>query len=271
MNFVKTDNTGQLFVGDSYGPAEYAAFFEANNTADNDAPVGGFLYISDRKKDEVIRHLEIYSKPMLGVKEDDVEIFWSDDQRKCGVAIWGQMRGIIDLARKQEKVIPLENPSSPGIADAGWLKGFDDYLDHNQFIRARQRYWKEMVKKYENVEPRSEQETPIATNFIRYVKGPDHLFAVFEDDGGTGYLYAFDGEQRKVMRHLHLYDRSEELPVLPSDVRVLWDKSGSKCAVEIWGKMRGIVDIEKGREGRVWLQSRDTPGIADAEWLSGFN
>lgn len=268
---MKSDDTEQLFVGDTYGPEEYVAFFEENDGTEAEIPMGGFLYISDQKKDRVVRHLQIYSNPTLGIKKEDVRVFWSADNSKCGVAIWGQMRGIIDLANQKENCSLLENRHSPGITDAEWLKGFENYVDQNQFIRARQRYWKEMVKRYENIEPRPEQETPIETNFICYEKSPQgSIFAVFEDEGVTGYLYVYDPEQRIVTRHLHLYDRSERLPVFPADVHVLWSQQGNKCAVEIWGKMRGIVDLEKGREGRVWLQNRDTPGITDADWLSGF-
>ncbi len=34
--------------------------------------------------------------------------------------------------------------------------------------------------------------------------------------------------------------------------------------------MREIINLATGQEGRVWLQNRNTPGIDDAEWLSGF-
>jgi len=38
----------------------------------------------------------------------------------------------------------------------------------------------------------------------------------------------------------------------------------------IWGKMRGIIDLASGGEGRVWMENRDTPGIGDQKWLAGF-
>ena len=50
----------------------------------------------------------------------------------------------------------------------------------------------------------------------------------------------------------------------------MWSEDGTKCGVAIWDKMRGIIDVASDREGRVWLENRDTPGIADREWLKGF-
>ena len=37
-----------------------------------------------------------------------------------------------------------------------------------------------------------------------------------------------------------------------------------------YGQMRGIIDLRKRREGRAWLENRDTPGINDPQWLRGF-
>jgi hypothetical protein len=96
------------------------------------------------------------------------------------------------------------------------------------------------------------------------------VFGIFEDDGDTGYLYLYEPGGRKVFQHLHIYDRTPDLPVRDEDVRVLWSLDFSKVGVLIWGKMRGIINPTTGQEGRVWLESRDTPGIVDAEWLRGF-
>jgi hypothetical protein len=101
--------------------------------------------------------------------------------------------------------------------------------------------------------------------------GRDGLFGVFEDDVDTGYLYIYEPGGREVFRHLHVYDRSQKLPVTESDVRVLWSNDFSKCGVAIWGKMRGIVNLVTGQEGRVWLENRDTPGVGEATWLEGFH
>ncbi len=148
---------------------------------------------------------------------------------------------------------------------------FDKYIDREQFIRARQRFWKEKAKEYEpDVRSRPENETAIETTFIVFHKGPDALFAVFEEDDDTGYLYVFDAVAQKVLQYLQIYDRAGDLNVTPEDVRVVWSEDGKKCGVLIWNKMRGIIDRVRKEEGRVKLESRDSPGVGDQEWLKGF-
>lgn len=115
-----------------------------------------------------------------------------------------------------------------------------------------------------------EEETPPETKFIVHAVGPEEQTAVFEDEGETGYLYLYSSREQAVVRYLHIYDRSNKLPVSRDDVQVAWSQDGAKCGVLIWGKMRGIIDVASDREGRVWLESRDTPGIGDREWLEGF-
>ena len=108
------------------------------------------------------------------------------------------------------------------------------------------------------------------SDFIVEASGPSGLFGVFEDDGETGYLYLYEPDGQGVTRHLHIYDRTPELHVQESDVQVEWSTDQTKCGVRIWGKMRGIINVASGQEGRVWLVGRSTPGIGDAEWMKGF-
>jgi hypothetical protein len=100
-----------------------------------------------------------------------------------------------------------------------------------------------------------------------YTSGPNKTFAVFEDYAETGYLYLYSSAEQTVLRFLHVYDR---LDVAPEDVQVMWAAGETKCGVAIWDKMRGIIDLASGGEGRVWMESRDTPGIGDQKWLEGF-
>jgi hypothetical protein len=108
-------------------------------------------------------------------------------------------------------------------------------------------------------------------DFVSEALGPPGLFGVFEDDGETGYLYLYEPDGREVFGHLHVYDRSPSLKVEAQDVRVLWSEGYKKVGVLIWGKMRGIIDLGTGQEGRVWLERRNSPGIADTQWLEGFH
>ena len=114
-----------------------------------------------------------------------------------------------------------------------------------------------------------EQDTGTSA-FVIEAAGRQGVFGVFEDDWDTGYLYLYEPGGREVFGHLHIYDRTPILTVQEGDVRVLWSEDLSKVGVVIWGKMRGIVNLVTGKEGRVWLEDRNTPGINDTGWLKGF-
>lgn len=107
-------------------------------------------------------------------------------------------------------------------------------------------------------------------DFIKEAPGPSGLVGVFEDDGETGYLYLYEPEGPGVMRHLHIYDRTPELNIAGRDVEIEWSEDQTKCGVRIWGKMRGIINLTSGEDGRVWLTNPNTPGISDAQWMKGF-
>jgi hypothetical protein len=104
------------------------------------------------------------------------------------------------------------------------------------------------------------------------LKRTDDLAAVFEDDGTTGYLYLYreGGKQPGILRHLHVYDRNPRLKVSEGDVFVCWSADENKCGVVIHGKMRGIIDVKNNVEGRVWMETNESPGIGDEKWLKGF-
>lgn len=266
---MKSEDPVRLFVAQDSGPEGYVAFFE-DTVGHAETPPGGYLYVKDCAAQKITRHLEIY-RQQLEINADDVQILWSSDGNKCGVIIWNKMRGIVNIATGQEISVLLENHESPAVTDPEWLKGFEDYLDESQFLRARQRYWKQMVKSYDpTVKTLSEEETPLTTNFVLYATGPDDLFTVFEDDGKTGYLYLYGSATQNIIEHLLIYDRSDKVNVTGQDAFVAWSEDGSKCGVAIWGKMRGVIDRVKKQEGRIKLEGRDTPGIDDQEWLKGF-
>jgi hypothetical protein len=250
---------------EAQGPNGLFAIFSEDEGA-------GYFYVYKPEFQEVLAQIRIYeSQQKLVIQESDVDVMWSEDYKKCGVAIWGKMRGIIELANNRETSLPLDSYDTLGITDLGLLEGFNKYLDVTKFIRSRQRYWQGIVEKHEpNALPTPEEQMPIKTNFVRNARGPDFRFAVFEDDGETGYLYLYTSQENSILRHLHIYDRSSELTVAKEDVEVVWSETYDKCGIAIWGKMRGIIDITTGQEGRVWLQNRQTPGIEDVGWLSGF-
>jgi hypothetical protein len=112
---------------------------------------------------------------------------------------------------------------------------------------------------------------PDEAGFLVEAPGPNGLYGVFEDNGETGYLYLYEPEGRGVLNHLRVYVRGPLIVVTENDVNVEWSSDLSKCGVRIWGKLRGIINLHTTQEGRVLLESRDTPGIGDPEWLKGFN
>ncbi len=109
----------KVFVADTTGPEQYACFFEDDGET-------GYLYVSDRSEHAITKHLQIYTNSaQLKVAEDDVRVMWSTDGTKCGVAIWGAMRGIIDLRQGIEGRAVIESRNSPAIQDREWLRGFE--------------------------------------------------------------------------------------------------------------------------------------------------
>jgi len=251
---------------ESQGPDGLFAIFSEDEGA-------GYFYVYKPETQEVLAQICIYeSGHEIHPDESDVQVMWSADLKKCGVVLWGKMRGVIDIACMREAGIQLTGRDGPSITDTEELAGFSDYFDERQFIQARQTYWKDMVAEHDLVkQSHSEKQPSFETNFILHAMGPSSWFAVFEDDHETGYLYLFLSRNKGVVvQHLHLYDCSERLQVIREDVRVRWSTLGDKCGVSIWDKIRGVIDVVKRREGRVWLQDRSTPGIADEEWLNGF-
>jgi hypothetical protein len=109
----------KLFVGDTSGPDELAGFFEDDGET-------GYLYVSDRRSNKIVKSLQIYqNSAKLEVKEEDVLIVWSKDGTKCGILIWGGMRGVIDMKKNLEGRILLCDRETPAISDPEWLRGFE--------------------------------------------------------------------------------------------------------------------------------------------------
>lgn len=118
-NNESAEDAIRIFVGDRAGPAEYVGFFEDDGDT-------GYLYVSDKKTNHVIKHLQIYDNAgQLDLREDDIQVIWSSDGKKCGVVIWGGIRGIIDLGRRTEGRAKLISRTTPAISDPQWLSGFN--------------------------------------------------------------------------------------------------------------------------------------------------
>jgi hypothetical protein len=110
--------TAKGFIKEKAGPPGLYSVFEDDGET-------GYLYLYEPSGRGIIQHLRIYVRsPSLQVGENDVTVEWSSDFNKCGVRIWGRMRGIIDILSKKEGRVLLERRDTPGIGDPDWLEGF---------------------------------------------------------------------------------------------------------------------------------------------------
>lgn len=233
----------------------------------------GYFFVYRPASREVIRQVQLYALPTVpAIREEDVEIFWSRNEGKAGISVWGRMRAILDVGGKDEEVCPIQNLDSPAIQALQTTSLFPEYLDRKGFLEARKRYWKNALNHVRPDLPISDQPTSLLETCFLVAALDSHgeRAAVFEDEGETGYLYVYSVGAAAVQTHVHVYDRSDVLQIAKDSVDVLWSTDESKCAVRIWGQLRGIIDLRMRREGRAWLENRDTPGISDTEWLRGF-
>ena len=93
----------------------YDAVFEQDDAT-------GYLYLSDKTR--ILYHLHIYNrKPSFTVAEKDVQVIWSDSGDRCGVVIFGKLRGVIGV--NGDMCRPAYVMDSDGIDKPEWLRGFD--------------------------------------------------------------------------------------------------------------------------------------------------
>ena len=233
----------------------------------------GFFFLYKPASREVLQQVQLYVRPTdPQVREEDVEIFWSWDEGKAGISVWGRMRAILNVSGKDEEVCSLETLDSPAIAVTGTTSAFPEYLDRKNFLEARTQYWKNaLIQAHPDLQIPNQPISLLETRFIvSALDSHGERAAVFEDEGETGYLYLYSVGAAAVQTHVHIYDLNNTLQITKENVDVLWSTDESKCAARIWGQLRGIIDLRLRREGRAWLENRETPGISDTEWLRGF-
>jgi len=251
---------------EKFGPKNIAGIFHEDAGE-------GFFFLYDSVRGEVLRQVRIYEHPtMPEMTSAQVEIVWSADEQKSGLTLWGRMRALLPMNEDEPEVVcATERPDDPAI-DGETLADFPQYLDRRKLLDARKQYWTGLLRKSDPEAIISIDPLPLTeTAFMKAsFDSRRERAVVFEDDGETGYLYLFSPDAEKIEKHLHIYDRNAGLDVSPDDVDVLWSMDELKCAVLVWGKIRGIIDLRLKKEGRAWLESRTTPGISDREWLKGF-
>jgi hypothetical protein len=248
------------------GPRGVAAVFHEDEGE-------GYLALYSLESEEILQQVQLYAQPPVPeLQEEDVDIFWSRDEQKAGVAIWGRMRAVLDLEGREEEVCVLETPDSPAVQARNAVLLFPQYLDRRAFLEARKRYWKTaLLKARPDLVLPNQPTSLLETRFLVVaLDSRGGRAAVFEDEGETGYLYVYSVGTGTIENHVHIYDQSVALQITKDSVDVLWSSDESKCAVQIWGQTRGVIDLRAKKEGRAWLENRNTPGISDKEWLKGF-
>lgn len=89
-------------------------------------------------------------------------------------------------------------------------------------------------------EPSRQEQTGVegpgdATIFLS-APGPSELFAVFEDDGETGYLYLYRQSAEGgsgVLDAMHVYNKAQCPEVRASDVHLGWNVEQTACWVRV--------------------------------------
>ncbi len=105
-------------IGSANAQRLYGIFEDCENA--------GYLYLSDHEGEGILDHLHIYDYPSkLGIQEEDVEVIWSMDGRKCGVKVWGKLFGVFDLTRDKKLGVYIRDKNTPAISDDSLLEGFD--------------------------------------------------------------------------------------------------------------------------------------------------
>lgn len=283
------EDRSKVFVAADSDHADYSGVFEDDGEA-------GDLYIYDRPNRAILRLLRIYdASGRLGVTADDVEVVWSEDGSRCGVAIWGGMRGIIDLRHGRHALSRLEHRSSVAIADVEWLSGFsarwpvarevsaqmptdDTPITAVEAATDRGRHWRRVAAALDAGSPDGEGSREpasaapeVAELFVAASGGPPPFAAFFEDNGETGDLYVSNRATHQIVRHVQVYTTSGALNVTERDVQVVWSDDGMKCGVVIWDGLRAIIDFANGFSGREFIADRNTRPISDPGWLRGFD
>jgi hypothetical protein len=77
--------------------------------------------------------------------------------------------------------------------------------------------------------------------------------AVFEDDGDTGYFYAFERSPENdgggtILDACHIYDVRDVVDrEIPSEAQIIWTPDGLKAALVVNGYMHAVLDFVEQR------------------------
>jgi hypothetical protein len=147
-------------------------------------------------------------------------------------------------------------------------------LNYDEFVRSRMVHWKQAANEDGADVPigslEEQQTTDECSNFVVDAPGPQRVWAVFEDDGSTGWLYLYDGVAKTILRCAHVYNR-RSVNVNAKDVDVVWSTDKGTAGVAVWGRFYAFLGVANGIEMRKSLVGGEADGFYAAEWPDGFS
>lgn len=106
------------FVVEGPGRNSLVGVFEDNGET-------GYLYIYDAAAEKITTHLHVYDRsPSVTVNEEDVFVTWTSDFSRCGVVIWGEMMGVIDVRSGKVWGARIESKATLGLQGES-IEGFE--------------------------------------------------------------------------------------------------------------------------------------------------
>jgi hypothetical protein len=82
----------------------------------------GYLYVGNDQ--EITHHLHIYNRSTaFSVAEDDVRVVLNEDGSRCGVFIFGKLRGVLGF--NGDSYRPADTMLGEGLTDPKWTTGFN--------------------------------------------------------------------------------------------------------------------------------------------------
>jgi hypothetical protein len=93
--------------------------------------------------------------------------------------------------------------------------------------------------------------TPGEETFYARDSAASSFSGVFEDDGQTGYFYAYDRaapEHARILDACHIYDVADVVDRhRPSEVEIIWTRDGMKAALLINNVPHAVIDFRAQR------------------------
>ena len=85
----------------------------------------GYLYLYEPDGRGMLDDLQIYSdSSSVGINQDDIEVVWSENHKKCGVKIWGKIFGVIDVITGEKTKVKITDKNTLPIPNSELIREF---------------------------------------------------------------------------------------------------------------------------------------------------